>query len=142
MWLWIYNYIGCYKLKKFLLSTNLKVKYQKFVKITFALTTKDYIALGFDPNMYNGPTCQQMFTVNAKMPPSILNYIKVKNKIICLKKLLFIYPRLISQDIRYFLADSSTLSSLIIRLFYHFQDFISKSENLKAIKENLQVVYI
>lgn len=142
MRLWVCNRIGCYGLRKFSISTNLEVERQELIKIILALTIKDHAALGFDPNVYSNPTCQQMFTPNSKMPPGVLGYLKVKDEIICLKKLIFIRLGLITWGTRCFLADSSTQSSLFVKISWRFEDLVPEGENLKAIRENLEVVYV
>lgn len=67
MQLWIYDYIDYYRLKKFLISTTLKAKYQKFIKITLILIIKDYIAQDFDFNVYSDLIQQQIFISNLKI---------------------------------------------------------------------------
>ena len=76
------------------------------------------------------------------MPFGILGYLKVKHEIIYLKKLIFICPRLITQGTRYFLADSNTQSSFIMKISWRFKDLVPEDQNLKAIRENLKVVYV
>lgn len=142
MRLWVCDRMGCYGSREFSISTNSEAERQELVKIILALTIKDYAALGFDPNVYSDPTCQQMFTPNSKMPPGVLGYLKVKDEIICLKKLIFIRPGLITRGTRCFLADSSTQSSLIVKISWRFEDLVPEGENLKAIRENLEVVYV
>ena len=142
MRLWICDRMGCYGSREFSISTNLEAGCQELVKITLALTIKDYAALGFDPNVYSDPTCKQMFTPDSNMPPGVLSYLKVKDEIICLKKLIFIRPGLICRGTRCFLADSSTQSSLIVKISWRFEDLVPEGEILKAIRENLEVVYI
>ena len=108
MRLWICGCTGCYGSREFSISTNLDLGRQELVKITLALTIKDYAALGFNPNVYSDLTCEQMFTPDWNMPPGILGYLKVKGKVFRLKKLIFIRPGLICRGTRCFLANSST----------------------------------
>lgn len=69
MRLWVCDRMGCYGSREFSISTNSEAERQELVKIILALTIKDYAALGFDPNVYSDPTCQQMFTPNLKDAP-------------------------------------------------------------------------
>lgn len=96
MRLWVCDCMSSYGLREFSISQHLEAKHQKLIKIILTLIIKDYAALDFNPNIYNDPTFQQIFTLNSKMPLGLLGYLKVKNKIICLKKLIFICPELIT----------------------------------------------
>ena len=87
--------MSCYGLKEFSLSTNLEAECPKLAKIIVTQTIKDYVMLSFDLNLYSDLTYQQIFTLNTKMPLGVLRYLKVKDKIIYLKKLFFIYLKLI-----------------------------------------------
>lgn len=142
MQLWICDRMGCYGSREFSISTNSKAGRHELVKIILTLTIKDYAALGFNRNVYSDPTCKQMFTPDSNMPPGILGYLKVKDEIIRLKMLIFIRPGLICQGTRCFLANSSTQSSLIVKISWYFEDFVLEGENLKAIGENPEVVYV
>lgn len=137
MRLWICDRMGCYGSREFSISTNSEAGRQELVKITLALTIKDYAALGFDHNVYSDPTCKQMFTPDSDMPPGVLGYLKVRDEIICLKKLIFIRPGLICRGTRCFLADSSTQSSLIMKISWRFEDLVPEGKKMKAIRENL-----
>lgn len=92
--------------------------------------------------MYSNPTCKQILTPDSNIPPGVLGYLKVKNEIICLKKLIFIRPGLIYRGIWYFRVDSSTQSSLIVKISCCYEYFDFKNENLKSIRENPEVVYV
>lgn len=104
MRLWICDRMGCYGSREFSISTNSEAGRQELVKITLALTVQDFAALGFDPNVYSDPTCRQMFTPALNMPPGVLGYLKVKDEIIRLRKLLFIRPGLVCRGTRCFFS--------------------------------------
>lgn len=142
MRLWICDRMGCYGSREFSISTNSDLGRQELVKITLALTIKDYAALGFDPNVYSDLTCERMFTPDSNMPPGVLGYLKVKGEVFCLKKLIFIRPGLVCRGTRCFLAESSTQSSLVVKISWRFQDLVPEGENLKAVGENREVVYV
>lgn len=88
---------------------------QALVRITLALAVIDYAALGFDPNVYSDPACKQMLTPISTLPPGLLGYLKVKDEVIRLRKLLFIRSGLICRGTRCFSADSNSQSALIVK---------------------------
>lgn len=82
--------MSCYRLREFLVSINSEAGRQELIKITFALITNDYVAQKFDLNIYNNSIYKQIFTLDSNMPLGILGYLKVKDEITRLKKLIFI----------------------------------------------------